>query len=106
MSLNKYSIATIEMAKSGQLSDLSGNQRLLLITLCLFADKNGDCSPSQKEIASISGFTRPTVGRHLKVLCKLGYIESQQRMDTSGSLDTCLYSIKIPVKRANLRSVK
>lgn len=82
-------------ARLKQIKDLNSTQRWLFVTLCSYANKKGECWPSQVELAETTGLTRVTVNTHLKKLCQLGYIESQKRLNDKGDLDTCLYSIKI-----------
>ena len=94
-----------------KLKDLKAGPRYLLLTLCSYANDQGDCWPSQKDLADVTGFSLRTINSHLKELCQKGYIESQKRMNASGDLDTCLYSIKFDVlperrKKSNVVAMK
>ena len=91
----EYTVAVMELFRLEKAEDLNSTQRLLLITLASYANEDGDCWPSQVKLAKVTALSRVTVNTHLKKLCELGYIESQKRMNASGDLDTCLYSIKI-----------
>lgn len=87
------------LARIKNLDDLSGSQRWTLVILSSYADENGECWPSQKELAEVTGFSRNTIGTNLRILKEKGYISSQQRIDKDGDLTTNLYTInaeKVP----------
>ena len=85
----------MELTRLKKAKNLNASQRWLLVMLSSYANEQGDCWPSQTELAEVTGLSRVTVNTHLKKLCELGYIESQKRNNANGDLDTCLYSIKV-----------
>ena len=61
--------------------------------LCSYADKNGECYPSQKTLADQLGIAREGMNRHIKSLEKTGWIKSVQRFRDDGSKRSKLYKI-------------
>ena len=86
-----------------KLKDLKAGPRYMLVTLCGYCNDQGDCWPSQKELAEATGFSLRTVNSHLKELCQKGYIESQKRFNSKGDLDSCLYTVKIDLLPARAK---
>ena len=96
------------LARIKNMDDLSGSQRWTLVILASYADENGECFPSQGELAEVTGFTSRTIRSNLKVLQDKGYIHSQQRIDKDGDLTTNLYTInamKVPPQQRKSKVV-
>lgn len=85
----------MRMIRLERLKNLRGTQRFLLITLSSFANKDGECWPSQKHLAEIMGTTRMMVSKNLKVLEDKGYITSVKRDRADGGNTSKLYRINI-----------
>lgn len=81
--------------RSDKAHDLNMSERMLMIAVCSYANNDGFCWPSHKELSRVSGGSVSTVKRLLKSLELKGYISIQQRRDTAGDLTTCLYKINI-----------
>ena len=81
--------------RSEKAHDLNMSERMLVISLCSYANKDGFCWPSHKELSRVSGGSVSTVKRLLKSLEDKGYITIEQRRDSAGDLTTCLYRINI-----------
>lgn len=79
-------------------SPLTPSQRLTLCALCFFKDKaTGECWPSITTLAHVSGLSRPTVLKSLKVLAALGVIRIEKRKRQT-SRYTVLHRVTVMVK--------
>ena len=72
---------------------LSHAQYRLLSILASFADKNGECFPSQTTLGNMSGIARNKVCERLAEIKKLGWITSSQRSSQKGVKTSNLYKI-------------
>lgn len=81
--------------RSQKAHDLNMSERMLVITLCSFANSEGECFPSHKELARVSGGSVATIKRLLKSLQDKGYIIIENRRSKHGDLTTSLYRINI-----------
>lgn len=81
--------------RSEKSHDLNMSERMLVIALCGYANNDGLCWPSHKELSRVSGGSVSTIKRLLKSLSEKGYISIEQRRDKAGDLTTCLYQINI-----------
>jgi len=64
--------------------------------LCSYTDESGVCSPSQSALAKRLGISRQTVNYHIKVLCGLGYLKTERRLNENGGEVNCKYRIATP----------
>ncbi|MBD1206764.1 MAG: helix-turn-helix domain-containing protein [Rhodobacteraceae bacterium] len=75
-------------------SRLTAQQKAVLICLAWHAkNRAGESYPSQATIAGLTGVCVSLVGRAIKVLCQLGYIEKRDRRRKDGGKTTCLIII-------------
>ena len=81
--------------RSGKSHDLNMSERMLVISLCSYANNEGVCWPSHKELVRVTGGSLSTIKRLLKSLSEKGYISIRQRRSEAGDLTTCLYQINI-----------
>ncbi|MCF1437223.1 MAG: helix-turn-helix domain-containing protein [Shewanella sp.] len=81
--------------RSDKAHDLNMSERMLVIALCSYANKDGKCWPTRKELARVTGGSLATVKRLLKVLEKKGYISIFQRQNEKGEFTSNLYHINI-----------
>ena len=65
----------------------------VLALLCSYADKNGECFPSQSKMAECLGIARENVNRHIQSLHKKGWVRSVQRFRDDGSKRSKMYQI-------------
>jgi len=61
--------------------------------LCSFADEEGVCWPSHKTIAKEANVSESTVKRALRQLEKKGFVFSEKRFDSNGSLTSKVYRV-------------
>lgn len=62
--------------------------------LCRFASREGTSFPSLHKIAVLTGMSRPTVVKYLKVLKEHGLISIETRKTDAGDSDSNWYTIK------------
>lgn len=62
--------------------------------LCRFASREGTSFPSLHKIATLTGMSRPTVVKYLKVLKEHGLIDIETRKTDVGDSDSNWYTIK------------
>lgn len=85
---------------------LTKETKLLYITLCTFADKNGKCFPSEKAILKRSGLCRSTFYKYKKELKRRGYIDYYQPRNKAEYFKSCEYTLngfckETPLKNKN-----
>ena len=94
----KYVGGVMELVRLQKMEDLTSSQRFLLLVLSSFSNKHGECYPSQKTLAVLTGLTRRTINSGINSLQEKGYITSHKRKSEEGDLTTNLYRIKIKPK--------
>lgn len=101
----RFTGGVMECMRMNKMDDLSSSQRWLLVVLASYANKKGECWPSQKSLAEVTGLTRQTVNTCLKVLVEKKYITSRKRKDPAGDLTTNIYRLmvkpKLPEKQSD-----
>ena len=75
--------------------DLKATERIVIIALCRYANKEGKCWPSQKAIAEYAGLGLTATKSALKSLQSKGYISITQRRSEKGDLTSCMYQLNI-----------
>lgn len=73
--------------------DLPTGQKFVLVALCNRADHNGECFPSQSDLAKQTGQNVRSVRRHIEWLCERGFIEKKQRRRKNGSYTSDYFTI-------------
>lgn len=100
-----YTGGAMIIFRTDRVNDLNATERMVMISLCSYADNTGRCWPSHNEIARTSGASVASVKRCLSKLSKLGYIEVSNRGDGKGRITTNMYQINIeksvPVQRTD-----
>ena len=90
MSEHKFSVVPGRALKDTKVTD---SIYRTLSALCMYADKNGWCWPSQGTLAEDIGKTRKTVNEHLQFLEEAGYIVSEHRSLPDGSPTSKRYQV-------------
>ncbi len=91
MSNSRFSII---QAKAVYDERLSATQLRTLATLGCFGDKNGWCFPSLRTLGKKLNKPFQVVGRDIKRLVELGYLEKHVRFDGNGGRKSNLYQLK------------
>lgn len=95
--------------RSDKAHDLNMSERMLVMTLCSFANKDGECWPTRKELARVTGGSLATIKRLLKALSDKGYIVITHRKTDSGDFTSNFYKLNIekhePVTNNNVTSM-
>lgn len=71
-----------------------GNLQALFMWICKYADKDGRCFPSRKQLSKDLLVTKQTIDTYISKLCDLGLIEKTSRF-RDGRQTTNLYQILI-----------
>lgn len=61
--------------------------------LCSYADKHGECFPSQNTMCEQLGVNRQTMNKHMQALVKHGWVTSTPRHRSDGSQRSNLYRV-------------
>jgi len=72
--------------------DIGGNDLLVYLVLCRFADKAGECWPSYQTIADRAGIARSTAAKSLKNLEALGVLSHKRQHGDKGQTSN-LYTV-------------
>lgn len=90
MSEHKFSVLPGRAVKDRRITD---SIYRTLSALCMYADKDGWCFPSQSTLAEDIGKTRKTVNEHLQLLEEWGYVRSEHRKKEDGSPTSKMYQV-------------
>jgi hypothetical protein len=77
-----YAVERWVMAQT--LGSKTSGHKLVLLTLAIYANRDGHCWPKQKTLAENCDLTRQTVNGHLHWLQQRGYIDARPRFDAGG----------------------
>ena len=76
----------------------STGEKLILLALAAFADKDGVCYPGQAKLAAMSGMTSRTVRTHLATLEAREVIKRTSRWREDGTRNTDIYQLVGPAE--------
>lgn len=93
-----YTGGAMIIFRTDRAMDLSMAERMVMISLCSFADNDGKCWPSLATLAKVSGGSIATVRRSIKTLSNKKYITIKHRRGEKGDHTTNLYQINIEKK--------
>ena len=100
-----YTGGAMIIFRTDRVNDLTAIERMVMISLCSYADDSGQCWPSHNEIARTAGTSVASVKRSLAKLVDRKYIKIFNRGDETGRKTTNIYQINIeksvPVKRSD-----
>lgn len=89
-----------EPVKNGLIAEI-GDSWGVLCALAVYADKNGECYPTQDDIAFITGMHRTTISRHVKRLCATQYngkpVLTKTQVRYKGNYGNNLYTLNTEI---------
>lgn len=86
---------------------LPSGPKFVLVALANRANQDGECWPSQEDLARQTGQTRQSVNRQIRVLCDAGFLEKQERRREDGYKSSSNYILrKNKLRNRSLRNNK
>lgn len=78
-----------------KVTDLSTAQRIVMIAVCSYANKEGLCTPSHKDLCQFTGASLSSVKRALTALENKHYLSIVHRRYDDGGTSSNLYRINL-----------